>query len=144
MKTKRQRRTWTKRDWTPVAQGDAYCSPACGSSCTRAAYERANAEAAALAQRLGPRFVPRVWENMGWHWAAWTRCKRICVHPPHGAGETCPFSAFINVNSGPGGEFVGHGGSPETAIRDAFRQAAERRDQLNSLLAVAERCKIRL
>lgn len=54
--------------WTPRRRGNIYCSPLCGFKCTRAAYDRAKKRGATLAKRLGPGWVPVVWENMGWHY----------------------------------------------------------------------------
>ncbi|WP_454727895.1 MULTISPECIES: hypothetical protein [Cupriavidus] len=53
--------------WTPVLQGKVFCSPACGSRCKKADYERATQRAAALVQELGPGWQPRIWENGGWY-----------------------------------------------------------------------------
>lgn len=36
--------------------------------CTRADFDRATKDAAALAARLGDGWTPCVWENLGWHW----------------------------------------------------------------------------
>lgn len=61
-------------EWTPVRDGDRYCSPACGGRCRFADYEAATAKAAELAARLtdhfGVEWTPRVWENLGWHYKA--------------------------------------------------------------------------
>lgn len=54
--------------WTPILRGDTYCSPACGGGCTKSAHDKALADAAALAERLGAGWTPHVWENLGWHW----------------------------------------------------------------------------
>lgn len=143
MKTKKRRPlSWTPRSGFDRDKGPTFCAPACGGGCTRAQFEHATTEARVLAARLGPKFRPRVWENLGWHWSARTRCSRIDVHPPHRGGRL--FSAYINRDGETGGQFVGHGRTPLAAIRDAFRQAAARRDELNSLLSVADQCKIRL
>lgn len=53
--------------WTPVHSGDVFCSPACGSRCKRADFERATQRAATLVAMLGSGWQPRVWENGGWH-----------------------------------------------------------------------------
>ena len=54
--------------WEPIRRGDTYCSEACGGKCLWSEYNEANANAKALAKRLGPWWIPHVWENLGWHW----------------------------------------------------------------------------
>lgn len=56
--------------WSPIRRGITYCSPGCGGGCTHAAFVQATADAEALAKRLGPSWVPHVWENLGWHYEA--------------------------------------------------------------------------
>lgn len=51
-------------------KGKVYCSPWCGIGCTRAAFERATREANELCALLGDGWRPRVWENLGWFYAA--------------------------------------------------------------------------
>jgi hypothetical protein len=55
--------------WTPRnLPGGIYCSPRCGCGCTKVAFDTANKDARALADKLGDGWIPRVWENGGWHW----------------------------------------------------------------------------
>lgn len=63
----------------PVLSGDVYCSPWCGFKCKRAAYDQAVREADELADRLGDGWMPRVWENGGWHYEVSRGAARI--HP---------------------------------------------------------------
>lgn len=56
--------------WTPVRSGATYCSPACGARCTLSEFQAATRAAEKLAASLGPRWKPRVWENLGWHYSA--------------------------------------------------------------------------
>lgn len=56
--------------WTPIRRGNVYCSPACGSLCTYADYERAVKHADDLCKLLGEGWKPIVWENMRWHYKA--------------------------------------------------------------------------
>ncbi len=58
------------KGWTPVLKGLIYCSPRCGYSCTKAAYDKAVHDARELGLKLGHGWVTRVWENCGWHYAA--------------------------------------------------------------------------
>jgi hypothetical protein len=53
--------------WTPKLEGAIYCSPACGGCCKKEDFDRASERAHAVAKMLGAGWVPRVWENLGWH-----------------------------------------------------------------------------
>lgn len=64
-----------KRSWTPKRRGAIYCSSACGHGCTWAAYIQAVQEASYLAtvlNRKGAGWKPRVWENLGWYYEAYS------------------------------------------------------------------------
>ena len=68
---------------TPVLRGEFYCSPACCGDrpfCTKAAYDRANHEAAAMATELGNGWKPDVWENLGWYGSARRNRLRVMKH----------------------------------------------------------------
>jgi ribosome-associated translation inhibitor RaiA len=54
--------------WTPVLNGDVYCSPACGCGCKKAAYDKAVESANTLAATLGHGWEPNVWENCKWYY----------------------------------------------------------------------------
>lgn len=56
--------------WTPVRNGNVYCSPACGHGCTHQAYLEATAQAHNLARLLGGGWHGVVSENLGWHYHA--------------------------------------------------------------------------
>lgn len=56
--------------WTPILDGEIFCAPACGCKCKLADFERATTSAAALVAELGDGWLPRVWENCGWHFSA--------------------------------------------------------------------------
>ena len=96
-----------------------YCSPACGRGCTERAYTTAVAKADLLAETLGSGWVPKVWENLGWHYAARSPCDRLSVHSSYGAG----FSAYLNEPGSVGGRWAEHGDTPQEAI-DATVAAA--------------------
>lgn len=101
----------TEKGWKPVKRGALYCSPRCGGGCTYAAYRAAEREAAALAKRMGPGWVPRVWENMGWHWQI---VKGDCSISS-GPNYWCNF----NPNDLP--QIHAHGRTPKAAL-DAVRK----------------------
>lgn len=73
--------------WTPVRTGAIYCSPGCGGKCKHADFEQATRNAAILARAMneagyGNRWVPRVWENLGWHWSVEVRGNmEFRIHP---------------------------------------------------------------
>lgn len=54
--------------WTPILNGDVFCSPACGSSCKKADYDRTIKAANLLATKLGDGWEPEIWENGGWYY----------------------------------------------------------------------------
>lgn len=71
--------------WTPVRRGSIYCSPACGGSCTLAAYQKACTDAVELVASIGGvGWKTNVWENLGWHWSVFSKTGHIVVHPSTG------------------------------------------------------------
>lgn len=58
----------TPDEWTPVLNGEFFCSPACGYQCKKADYDHAVEAANALAARMGYRWEVEIWENGGWHY----------------------------------------------------------------------------
>lgn len=107
-----------KRSWTPIHRGSTYCSPACGGEtkwgCTFAAWENAHLQAKALAKLMGPGWLPRVWENLGWHYAVLLG-SRVSVSPPGPLWGT--YTADINV----GRQFFASDVHPRRAFRKALR-----------------------
>ncbi|KKL16309.1 hypothetical protein LCGC14_2496860 [marine sediment metagenome] len=97
--------------WEPIEEGDAFCAPACGHGCTTKEYDIAGAKAEVLAQTLGPDWTPRVWENLGWHYAVRSPCGHLSVHPS-GIG----FIAFLGEPGDIGGRWAEHGNTPQEAI----------------------------
>lgn len=85
MKSKKQKtkKPRTKKPvidgWTPVENGDRYCSPSCGRGCTKAEFELAEARANALARQLGPGWTPVLKENLGWHYHVVSPNRRVVV-----------------------------------------------------------------
>lgn len=63
--------------WTPILDGDVYCSPACGGGCKKADFDQATESANALVAQLGIGWQPRVWENLGWHYEATKRSATV-------------------------------------------------------------------
>lgn len=95
--------------------GHMYCGSGCGRGCTWAEYQAAVNAADKLAKRLGPKWRPVVWENLGWyHEAQFGPDETLQVHGDHGhpqyywanfrmfgiqfhAGGTTPEKALVNV-----------------------------------------------
>lgn len=110
--------------WEPVSRGDAYCSPRCGFGCTKAGYDRAVAEASALAIRLGDGWAPSVWENAGWHYEAVNGIARVKPELTQkifrGESEVERYSAWIDF---PGKQFIQHADTAEDALGFATQEA---------------------
>lgn len=98
--------------WTPVLSGNTYCSPACGGGCHYSAFLTANKKANALARALWTGWMPMVWENLGWYYAARKGCAE--VHPLISQGYIC----FLNANK----QCVGKGATPKLAVEAAVKQ----------------------
>lgn len=56
--------------WVPVLNGDIFCSPGCGFKCTKKSYDQTVKRVNELCGNLGSNWIPRVWENGGWHYTA--------------------------------------------------------------------------
>lgn len=95
------------RSWSPIRQGDTYCSPGCGYGCTYEAYLTAHIKAERLAHRCGKGWKPRVWENLGWHYAATSHNNYVKVHP-HDYGRR-GYTVFFGCPEGVGGDYTAQG-----------------------------------
>jgi hypothetical protein len=99
------------RDWMPVLKGKTYCSPACGSGCTKKAYDTAHAKAEKLAEQMGKGWRVYVWENMGWHYKVKNRELEIW------AGHA-QFILFCNGDP----QFVLQGTVAQALVRKAYME----------------------
>lgn len=54
--------------WTPILNGEIYCSPACGGKCKEVDYQNAIDQSNLVAQQLGDGWTSHVFENLGWYW----------------------------------------------------------------------------
>jgi hypothetical protein len=129
--------------WRPKANGTRYCAPACGRGCTRAEYDAAVANAAALVKRLrGTGWKPLVFENMGWHWRAVSG--PVQVYPTDGGTK---FWCMIGdrVKGSPGGLAMwtpsrcAQFKDPNRAVRDALLHVERKMANLNEVLAAARK-----
>jgi hypothetical protein len=105
----------------PVLSSDGvtYCSPNCGLGCAKAAFDKATADAAALCERMGPGWEPRVWENLGWHWSISKGAAVIY------ANRGC-YSAWINTQTHVAQhhvQFIETAETPEDALGIAVQMA---------------------
>lgn len=116
--------------WTPVRDGDRYCSSACGRGCTYAEYRAATERARDLAQKLRGWTVD-VWENLGWHSEITSPCGRLHVYTEP-AQKT--YMAFLNHKGEGGGRFSGVATTPKEAVRLAVEQGRAELANLEALL----------
>lgn len=73
--------------------------------------------ARALCYRLGKHWKPRVWENLGWHYAAGVEGPvRVEVHASH-YGDITSYTAFLH------NLWTGTAPTPEGAIKKAMSKA---------------------
>lgn len=115
-----------KRDWTPVRNGDAYCSPACGGGpvlCSFKRFVHASEVATEVARDLGNGWKPQVFENLGWHARVVSPCGRINVSLPTRLNDT-GYTAFLGPKSTqPGGKWAESGSTPGEAIENVLNAA---------------------
>ena len=107
-----------KLSWTPVRDGERFCSPACGRGCTSEEHHLASAVASATAAAFAADWRAEVWENLGWHWVIVSPDGRLKVHPNYGHG----FSAFLGT-PGPGGRWSAHGRTVQEAVTAVVTKA---------------------
>ena len=105
-----------KDRWTPRESIDGvYCAHACGRGCTRKEHDLAVEKATALATRMGDGWEPRVWENLGWHFAVEKGVASI--RPPRSSdGE---YTVFFNTIP----QVVASAKEPEDAVGFAVQEA---------------------
>lgn len=126
-----------KLSWKPVRRADgSYCSPACGGGCTWAANQEAHRQAKALAEKLGPDWIPRVWENLGWHYSAVSSNRKLKVHPNKFRGEIKSYTAFFGEMDDCGGTWTARDADPRKAVQAVIREAKD--DVMNTLQMLLE------
>lgn len=101
-----------------------YCSPWCGMGCTLAEFEKATADAEALAKKLGANWEPHVWENMGWHHAAF-HGEKLKMYQ-HGDAS---FDAYFENGDR---QFTAGGVTPELALLDLREKMEDALEHLRS------------
>lgn len=82
--------------WTPVLNGDIFCSPACGDKCKLADYEKAVKAANTLVSVLGDGWEPEIWENLGWHYCVFRGDAKVS---PDRAGYTASIKVDYMVDN---------------------------------------------
>lgn len=121
-----------------AAVSEKMCAPWCGRGCTRAEHDRAKRRGKALAKSLGRGWTVRVWENLGWHYAAHSPCGRIKVHESRiktsGRQMTEPFTAFLGEATTVGGRWAAHGRTPQEAVAAVIAQARAELEKIQALV----------
>jgi hypothetical protein len=113
-------------EWTPVQDGDVYCSPACGGRCKKAAYDYAVKAANELVTMLGNGWQPQVWENLGWHFRASKGESTVSFDGTGFSAALRPYQQAL---------FSGEGNTPRQAVENALIQMKRERDQLDRAIA---------
>lgn len=114
-----------------VRRGKIYCAPFCGRGCTWAEHMAAIAGAKRLVAMLGSNFVPRVHENMGWHFHARSVDGRLSVYD-YGGGT---YSALLGYEPDRGAQWSADDHrTPLDAVRSVIDQAIRSRDSLSGML----------
>lgn len=108
------------------------CSDWCGHGCTQEQYDLAVLNADKLVEQLGQGWVPRVHENMGWHYGVVSSSGTVKVSPI--SGRCDGFNAFIGEVGFPGGQFSKRGDTPKGAVAAVVRSAQVERDKLTEWL----------
>lgn len=103
-----------KLSWEPIRTGSVYCSPACGADCLFNDFTRATESARLLADGLGSGWKPRVWENMGWFWAAVKGSASVRKYGKN-------YSADVHIG---GRQFFGNASTPRRAFALAMEAAS--------------------
>lgn len=122
--------------WTPVRRGAVYCSPGCGYDCTHAAYRQAHLDAKALANKLGPGWVPHVWENLGWHYAVRSANGFVKIHPSKlvRSDKVDHYTVFYGPDRC-GGDFTTSGPDLRKALRRGLQIAQAREEDAKKTVA---------
>lgn len=69
---------------------------------------------------------PDVFNNLGWHYSAYSKCGRFRVSPLYERQPDKGYHALLNIPDKSGsGRWVGHGTTPLEAVEDARRLARE-------------------
>ncbi|WP_152025762.1 hypothetical protein [Agrobacterium tumefaciens] len=120
--------------------GLIYCSPACGSKCTKEAYDLAVSRAQALAEKLGEGWEPHVWENGGWHYQAKNKTMTVYCHH-YWNSETPQYSAWIEPEltvSGKAFQIIEYADDPNDALGIAKQKAWDAISRIRQALTELE------
>lgn len=123
--------------WTAVRKGKIYCAPACGGNCTWAAFQKATRKAADLCKILGPEWLPRIYENMGWHFEALHKSGIMSVSHAHLEGRIwiCCMSAS---RMSPGARWTSTALDPRHAVEFCKRNAQHELNQIKAAIAALD------
>lgn len=109
-------------------KGERFCCPGCGRGCTWDEYLRAVKAAKKLIDRLGPGWVARVWDNLGWHYSAELAEARLSVSVyTHKRETTYHVLMHYEADAG-GGVWHASAPTPEAAIQLTLESAQKELD----------------
>lgn len=113
--------------WTPRRDGPYYCSPACDSRCTWAAYEAVVKRASEVCRALGEGWAPAPDENMGWYCRVRKGDAYVGVPMPHDGVRM--YDAWYD-----GFGVGGLGKTARAALDDMVEVMTTRRDEAQAAL----------
>lgn len=104
--------------WTPVLNGEIYCSPSCGGKCKKSAYDNAVQTSNEIATQLGESWTPQVHENLGWHW-------KVVKGNAEVSDTHKGYSAIIQFNQEQNYYFRADDSDPRKAVQKVREQLAD-------------------
>ncbi len=110
-----ERKAHKQDGWTPVRDGELYCSPLCGGGCTYASYEAAVLKAQEMCGQLGEGWKPAVFENMAWHAQVQKGVAQLSYSGSGNGSYVLTFGIKSELS-----QLSGQGDSPREAVHDAF------------------------
>lgn len=116
--------------WKPIKNGKTYCSPACGGGCTLAQYNKAKKRAESLVKKLGAGWSYHLNENLGWFFYLAYKDNKLRVRE-HNIAKTKGVKFTAIITTSPGVQFVGHGDTPQVAIKKAHMQLIDEHHALD-------------
>ncbi len=87
-----------------------------------------------VANSLGPDWEPHVWQNMGWHSKAVSKCGRWKVHPNVYPGDRTFYCAFLGKADSPGGYWAENGKTPQEAVKNTLQKAVDELNHISGFL----------
>lgn len=92
----------------------------------------------ATAKALGPGWLPKVTQNLGWHSKAISPCGRWKVHANVYKNKVEGYTAFLGEAGRGGGLWAEHGKTPLKAVENTRKKARAEVDYYRSILDMVE------